>query len=398
MTILLIKSLIWGDGEKKEILENVIDEDIDDAGAAAPPTPPTSDDDTDEDTDEDADKDADEDIDEDTDEDADEDTDEDTDEDADEDTDEYTDEDTDEYTDEDTDAGGVRGAAAPAEDETLECEQIHSRFEVDFYKEIRYVLTSFQFNFIFYSYMAFVGLSMAITTYNWSLDESYTTTPNLPIYEKPFSVTPFVEKRSSAIAHLPYVPSLLLGISYASPEMCVTLDPECNSYAHENRLFLWIQFALQLFTSVGGQNLTDGLSQQISIGLSFILLYNFFNLTTSNSSKSKVDSHIVSMVIALCVPGFLTIGLLPVMLVGFIVASSLEFIIPGAFSLLTPKGRLILLYSFLTYTVSLLIETIGCVSHWHVVFDLLFWQVLGSVIDVMILSPRPGRFLLLDDV
>ena len=77
-----------------------------------------------------------------------------------------------------------------------------------------------------------------------------------------------------------------------------------------------------------------------------------------------------------------------------VIAIALEFIIPGAFSLLTTKGRLILLYSFLICAISIFIETIGCISQWHVVFDLLFWQVLGSVVDVVILSPRPGRFLL----
>ena len=248
---------------------------------------------------------------------------------------------------------------------------------------------------------------MSLTTYERSLDESYVTTPNLPFCEKPFSVTPFMAQGASAIAHLPYVPALLLGISYASHEMCPTLNPDCYSYTHENRLFLWIQFALQLFTSVGGHMIPNPrvvLSQEISIALSFILLYNFFNLTTPQKSKSAIDSQTVSMVIALCVSGFLTVGLIPVMAVGFIIASTLEFIIPGAFSLLTPKGRLILLYSFLTCAVSLLIETIGCNwlfsddCPWHVIFDILFWQVLGSAVDVVILSPRPGRFLLLDDV
>jgi hypothetical protein len=183
--------------------------------------------------------------------------------------------------------------------------------------------------------------------------------------------------------------------------MCETLNPECNSYARDNRLFLWIQFALQLFTSVVSLDTRAFLSDEISIALSYILLYNFFNLTTPNVSKNTIDTQSVSLVIALCASGFLAVGLLPVILVGFILAISVEFIIPGSFSLLTQKGRLILLYSFLTCMVSLLIETISCVSDdcpWHVVFNLLFWQVLGSVVDVVILTPRPGHLLLLDDL
>ena len=374
MTILLIKSLIWGDGEKKSVLENVIDEDVDDEARDTKEDDGEKDDDEKDDGDEnesDGDNDENE---------------------SDGDNDENEsdgDNDENESDDEDT------------EDETLEYESVHSRFEVDFYKEIRYVLTSFQFQVIFYSYMSLIALSMAITSYNWSLDESYVTTPTLPFYEKSFSVTPFLAQRASAIAHLPYVPSLLLGISYFSPEMCETLNPECISYAYDNRLFLWIQFALQLFTSVVSLDATAFLSEEISIALSYILLYNFFNLTTPNVSKNAIDTQTVSLVIALCASGFLTVGLVPVMLIGFIIAISVELIIPGAFSLLTQKGRLILLYSFLTCVVSLLIENIGCVSDecpWHVIFNLLFWQVLGSVVDVVILSPRPGRFLILDDL
>ena len=384
MTILLIKSLIWGDGENNALatapttpqtsdvawdvlgIESPVekDDDVGDVAEVSPSVlPPTSDNEDDE-------------------------------------------EDEKEDDEEDDEEEGVR---ENAEDETLEYEQIHSRFEVDFYKDIRYVLSSSQFNLVFYSYVSFVAMTMSLAAYELSLDGSYVEflkTPNLPFCEKPFSVTPFMAQGASAMAHLPYVPALLLGIGYASPEMCGTLNPECNSYAHENRLFLLIQFALQLFTSVSGHMIPNPravMSQEISIALSFILLYNFFNLTTPQKTRNMIDSQTVSMVIAVCVSGFLTVGLLPVIAVAFITAATLEYIIPGAFSLLTPKSRLILLYSFLTCAVSLLIETIGCnwlfsdECPWHIVFDLLFWQVLGSAVDVVILSPRPGRFLRRDD-
>ena len=34
---------------------------------------------------------------------------------------------------------------------------------------------------------------------------------------------------------------------------------------------------------------------------------------------------------------------------------------------------------------------------WHLVFDIMFWQVVGSAIDVIVISPRPGKFLTMDD-
>jgi hypothetical protein len=178
-----------------------------------------------------------------------------------------------------------------------------------------------------------------------------------------------------------------------------------SEYARENRLFMWVQFALQLFTSVGGHMIPNPravLSQEISIAISFILLYNFFNLTTPHRSKQLIDAETVSAVILIAVAGFLAVGLMPIIVIGFAVAISLEFVIPNAFGLLTPDARLALLYPFGACAVALLIETFGCnwlmqnVSSncpWHVVFDILFWQVLASAVDVVVLSPRPGRFI-----
>ncbi|MFY7729256.1 MAG: hypothetical protein ACOVRN_07050, partial [Flavobacterium sp.] len=59
-------------------------------------------------------------------------------------------------------------------------------------------------------------------------------------------------------------------------------------------------------------------------------------------------------------------------------------------------ARLALLYPFGACIVTLLIETLGrtCnVCPLYPAFDILFWQVLASSVDVVILSPRPGRFI-----
>ena len=70
--------------------------------------------------------------------------------------------------------------------------------------------------------------------------------------------------------------------------------------------------------------------------------------------------------------------------------------------LITPHGRDILFRLFALSVCVLGLETAGCewlhinVSvecPYHVLFDLLFWQVLGSAVDVVILSPRNGHLL-----
>lgn len=370
MTALLIKRLVWGNGEQKDVLENVDDEDVkvEDEDAEEH-------EDDKEEHDEDADDNA-----------------------------EVSDEDQEKY---DAETEEEEEEEDESEDETREYK--YSTFQLDFNKEIHTIFTSPEFNTLFNLYAGLVILSISATTYNWvSENESYVEimyTPNLPFCEKPFAITPYIAQGASAIAHLPYVPALFLGISYASPEMCYTLNPECSEFAHENRLFLWVQFALQLFTSVGGHMIPNPravLSQEISIALAFILLYNFFNLTTPQKSKQLIDAKTVSMIIAMSVAGFLSVGLIPIIFVGFGVALSLELIVPDAFGLLTPDARLALLYPFAACVGTLLIETVGCnwlmsnissTCPWHVAFDILFWQVLASSVDVVILSPRPGRFI-----
>ena len=364
MTALLIKRLVWGNGEHKNILENVVDEDVN-----------TGDEERDS---------------------------------------RYDDETEEEEDDQNNEEGEDNDNEEEVDDNDEEedddvCESNYSTFHIDFHKEFQMIFTSPEFKTLYNLYAGLVFLSISAATYNWiTMNGNYVdiiSTPNLPFCEKPFAITPYMAQGASAIAHLPYVPALFLGISYASPEMCDTLNPECSEFARENRLFLWIQFALQLFTSVGGHMIPNPravLSQEISIALAMILLYNFFNLTTPQQSKQMIDAQSVSTIIAISVVGFLSVGLMPIIFIGFAVALSLELVVPNAFGLLTPDARLALLYPFLACIGTLLIETVGCSwlmdnisasCPWHVAFDILFWQVLASSVDVVILSPRPGRFI-----
>jgi hypothetical protein len=112
-----------------------------------------------------------------------------------------------------------------------------------------------------------------------------------------------------------------------------------------------------------------------------------------------IDAKATSIIIAMSVTGFLSVGLMPILFVGFALALSLELVVPNAFGLLTPDARLALLYPFGACVLTLLIDTLRCMGNvcpLPVAFDILFWQVLASSVDVVILSPRPGRFITIE--
>jgi hypothetical protein len=365
MTALLIKRLVWGDGEQKDVLEVVVDEDV-----------TTGNDTEGEDTSK---------------------YDAETEEEDDEEVNENDEEDSENNEKEDQDEDEDESESESNEDDTRDCN--YSTFQIDFNREFQMIFTSPEFKTLYNLYAGLVLLSISAATYNWfATNDSYVdivSTPEIYFFDEPFAITTHSGNSASAIANLPYIPALFLGISYASPEMCDTLNPLRSEYANDNRLFLWIQFALQLFTSVIADSRVL-FSQEISAGLSFILLYNFFNLTTPEQSKQLIDAKTASMIIAMSVAGFLSAGLMPIIFIGFALALSMEFVVPNAFGLLTPDARLALLYPFGACIVTLLIDTLGrtsIIGSLHVAFDILFWQVLASSVDVVILSPRPGRFI-----
>ena len=292
--------------------------------------------------------------------------------------------------------------------------KIHSKIDVDFYGSLR---NNWVMRYVSYLYISLVVATISFASYRASYDSatfyahktSYlelALTPNLPFCEQPFVATQYMAQGASAMAHLPYVPSLLLGISYASPEIMPTLNVHSNSYAADNRTLLWLQFALHLFTSVGGHMLPNPRAifcQEISIALAFALLYKIFILTTSESTKRRIGVCNVSAFVGACIVGHLAFGLMPIIFMCFSLVVVLQFIVKDSFGLITQHGRRVLLCIFVVTSLVLVVETVCCewlqqyVSTkcpYHVVFDLLFWQVLGSAVDVVVLSPRPSKFLL----
>ena len=268
------------------------------------------------------------------------------------------------------------------------------------------------FGFLYLCKTVLPLFSMADINNAWGGYVDMAITPNLPFCEAPFAATPYMAQGASALAHLPYVPSFLLGISYVSPDTIPMLDENnkiYGKYVLKNKQLLWIQFALQMVSSIGGHILPNPravLNQEISIALAFSFLFNFLELTTPNKSKFLFEFKVYFLFTSIFLFGYCVVGLMPIIFTGFITTLLSSIIIKDAFGLITEKGKNILLYIFIPTAVILLTEMMSCewlqtnVNQnvpWHLLFDIMFWQVIGSAIDVIIISPRPGQFLLADD-
>jgi hypothetical protein len=244
------------------------------------------------------------------------------------------------------------------------------------------------------------NVPMPINSY---LDEA--SIVNLQFCEMPFAITPFMAQGASALAHLPYVPAFLLGVSYVSPDTIPTLN---SKYAFEINKLLWTQFALQTFTSIGHMipNPRVVLAQEISIIITFYFLFAFLELTTPKKSKFLFKWKAFALFTSIFMFGYFVIGLMPVIFTGFITIVILGYAIQDAFGLITRRGRFILLSTFVPTAIILFVETTSCgwlqanisaTAPWHLLFDIMFWQVVGSAIDVILISPRPGAFLMIDE-
>ena len=241
----------------------------------------------------------------------------------------------------------------------------------------------------------------------WYIAESLT--PNLPFCETPFAVSPWAAQGASMLAHMPYVPSILLALSYVSPTMIPTLD--INGAPNEQkkreagllRNMLWLQWSLQFFTAVGGHGLPNPrmiANQEISIVLAFTLLFVIIKISTP-TSVGTLDWKLALAVTCMPVVCFLTIGLMPVIFMSFISALFLGTLFKGAFSLFTPRADKVLLATFVPTLMILAVETFACdylmglstQTPWHMLFDILFWQVVGSALDIVMITPRNGHFM-----
>lgn len=239
-------------------------------------------------------------------------------------------------------------------------------------------------DFIYYNIYPFIE--------NWKINFFKN---NLPFCEYPYSFNSYVPQLASASAHFPYLPIILLSISYHDPSIINN-----NIQNYNVRFFLKLQTSLQLVSMIGHiiPNPRSLLIQEISIILMINWIYNFCKLTTYK--KDMPTNKIIFFSTIIVVNSMYIIGLqitinILVIILGF-------FFIRGykIMNKLSNNTCKLISSSFLSSFLILALEDIYCDNlltfsrdfPWHLIFDIIFWQVFTSLIDIIILSNNKKWF------
>jgi len=126
--------------------------------------------------------------------------------------------------------------------------------------------------------------------------------------------------------------------------------------------------------------------------LGMSMFYIFFQLATPTKTARSIDIDRFATLLHVLVAGYLLYGLNTVSFIIFGLIVVLQPFVRDAFSLITSEGYTILLYT----AVPILITNVVCIviPATQIVCDILLFQVMGSVIDFILISPRPGMLLL----
>ncbi|GMI35737.1 hypothetical protein TeGR_g11657 [Tetraparma gracilis] len=226
---------------------------------------------------------------------------------------------------------------------------------------------------------------------------AHALTPNLPFCEEPYALSPYLAQAGSCLAHAPYVPLVLLGVSSFSPSALPGLDARRSPDAGGARRLLVLQAAIQAFTALGGHALPNPravANQEVSIFLTYIFLLLLFTHLTP-SGRNEVTAGAALLLCAAPVAFYAAAGLLPTIFSTFLGVLLLGCAVPGAFGRLTPRATSLLVATFLAAGALLVLETLSCdflqgIARdvpYHLAFDIAFWQVVGGALDVVLVTP-----------
>lgn len=212
---------------------------------------------------------------------------------------------------------------------------------------------------------------------------------NLPFCESPYALSPYVPQLASAAAHFPYIPLMMLGVLFGAPSIfCAS-----NDTIRTAKTMLFIQLILQSATCVGHiiPNPRALLIQEISILATMsYLIYVHHAFTTGTTYRFRTSLLISGVMVG----GFLTVGLMPLIAISAVCIGTTVVLIPNAFDRLTRRSARLLMGLMCFAIAELLVEESQCtrllsVSEsfpWHIVFDILFWQVIATIPPMILLS------------
>ena len=281
---------------------------------------------------------------------------------------------------------GEEGEEDGDEDEDKYPDYPHSRLDFEFNKCVE----EFDYRPLMLCVygMCFVGMVgfMSYPIYELVLESYIANSSSIILYSASIQ-----SECSRFLAHLPYIPTFLLCTSYAYPEIIDTLNVNTSSDAITIRLFLWFQFILQGFASFG-RSMGPLIFEEMMLILGTAMFYVLFQLATPTTTSVMIDIDRFATLLHVLVAGYLLYGLNTVLFIIFGLIVVLQPFVRDAFSLITSEGYTILLYT----AVPVLVANVLCivVPSSQIVCDILLFQVMGSVVDFIIISPRPGMLLL----
>ena len=210
---------------------------------------------------------------------------------------------------------------------------------------------------------------------------------NLPFCEKIYSFNPYIPQMASALAHFPYMALILYSISFFTPSIIKIKEKGMKN-------FFIIQIILQLITMIGHliPNPRLFIIQEISIILTLSWLYHFLKLTTT--SKNIPSKNTVIKCISVLIVSMYLIGLQNSINISITIIALSLICGYNIMDKLTKKAfYMVISILFLSFTI-LALENIYCESllsimpnfPWHFVFDIIFWQVFGSLLPLLVLS------------
>jgi hypothetical protein len=228
--------------------------------------------------------------------------------------------------------------------------------------------------------------SMSDAYRDWKANASLV---NLPFCESPYALSPYVPQLASAAAHFPYIPLMMLGVLLGAPSVFCASEATIRT----TKTMLFIQLVLQSATFVGHiiPNPRALLIQEVSILATMsYLIYVHHAFTTGVKYRFRTSLLISSVMVG----GFLTVGLMPLIAISAVCVGTTVVLIPNAFDRLTRRSARLLMGLMCFAIAELLVEESQCdrllvVSKtfpWHVLFDILFWQVIATIPPMILLS------------
>jgi hypothetical protein len=263
----------------------------------------------------------------------------------------------------------------------------HSRINLDFHKQLEesYIYRVMVLS-VYGLTLSFVACITALPLYELVVDMYDRNSHTIIMYDNTA-----VRDNTQFVARFPYIPAFLLSMSYLYPEMMSTLNIYDDRNAILTRLVLWLQFSLQILASFDNM-IHQSIYEAGCLTIGTTILFVLFRLTSAKCIGDRVSIEMFSTIQIFVIVGYILYGLMCSLFITFGLIVILMPFLPGAFDLITRNGVTIL-YSVAIPSMAIFALYVMS-SSFATMNDLCICQLFGSIFDLVIVSPRPGKYLI----